>query len=89
MTAAVIDFKTGKEKMGTNKTIKSLEQKEYDWLVEFFKNLETGNNSKKLSPWEKEFTGSIRFRFEQYGKQTFMSTKQWDQLEKIDEKIHD
>lgn len=41
------------------------------------------SNSSTLTDWEKQFLGDMNLRFEKFGEQIRLSTKQWDILHRI------
>ena len=41
----------------------------------------------RLSQWEEEFIDSLRERVLQYGRRTMISDKQWEILERIEDKL--
>ena len=43
----------------------------------------------KLNDWEKGFIEDNHSRYEQYGKQTYLSAKQWEIIYKIYKKVQD
>lgn len=45
-------------------------------------------HSNLLTAWEDEFVESIRDRLFEYGTKTRISAKQWEILERIEEKLH-
>lgn len=47
------------------------------------------SNMEKINEWEKGFIEDNRHRLEQYGKRTYLTTKQWETIYKIYKKVED
>jgi hypothetical protein len=45
-------------------------------------------NSARLSDWENEFCDSVRDRILEYGNRARISAKQWDVLDRIENKLY-
>lgn len=44
-------------------------------------------NPDKLTPWDQEFIDSLSDRLGKYGRDTFLTPRQWEQLNRLQEKL--
>ena len=62
-----------------------LSQREQDWIEQFFEALD--GREKKLSAWAQGFLSDQAERWEKYGKDMFLSPKQWAVMKRAAEDI--
>lgn len=61
------------------------QQRNNKWAHEF---VVSARKSPRLTGWEREFVASIAAQLDRAGRACFFSTKQWETMERIDNKVH-